>query len=72
MKRSESGMINKPITLTADKTISEALEIMSKYRISGIPLVMVFKKGKLIQKLLGGQSEKTFEQILQALQTPSA
>jgi thiol-disulfide isomerase/thioredoxin len=38
------------------------------YKISGIPLVMVFKKGKLIQKLLGGQSEKTFEQILKALQ----
>lgn len=39
VKRSESGMINKPITLTADKTISEALDIMAKYRISGIPIV---------------------------------
>lgn len=39
VKRSESGMINKPITLTADKTIREALELMGKYRISGIPIV---------------------------------
>ena len=39
VKRSESGMINKPITLTADKTISDALDIMAKYRISGIPIV---------------------------------
>jgi thiol-disulfide isomerase/thioredoxin len=41
------------------------------YKISGIPLVMVYKKGKLIQKLLGGQSENTFERILKALQTHS-
>jgi thiol-disulfide isomerase/thioredoxin len=41
------------------------------YKISGIPLVMVFKEGKLIQKLIGGQSENTIEQILKALQTPS-
>lgn len=39
VKRSESGMINKPITLTENKTIREALEIMGKYRISGIPIV---------------------------------
>lgn len=39
VKRSESGMINKPITLTADKTIRDALELMGKYRISGIPIV---------------------------------
>ncbi len=39
VKRSESGMIRDPITLTADKTIGEALELMKKYRISGIPVV---------------------------------
>lgn len=41
------------------------------YKISGIPMVMVYKKGKLIQKLIGGQSEKTFEKALKALQTHS-
>ena len=39
VKRSESGMIVKPITLTADKTVQDALEIMDKYSISGIPIV---------------------------------
>jgi IMP dehydrogenase len=39
VKRSESGMIRDPITLTADKTIGDALEIMRKYSISGIPIV---------------------------------
>jgi len=39
VKRSESGMIVKPITLSSDKTIREALEVMLKYSISGIPIV---------------------------------
>ncbi|MEW6195909.1 MAG: IMP dehydrogenase [Bacteroidota bacterium] len=46
VKRSESGMIVKPITLTPDRTIYEAEEIMSKYHISGIPIVD--GSGKLI------------------------
>ena len=39
VKRSESGMIRNPVTLTSDKTIGDALELMKKYRISGIPVV---------------------------------
>ncbi|RMH83825.1 MAG: IMP dehydrogenase [Calditrichaeota bacterium] len=39
VKRSESGMIVDPITLTADRPIREALEMMRRYRISGIPIV---------------------------------
>jgi len=39
VKRSESGMIQNPVTLLPDKTIGEALDIMKKYRISGIPVV---------------------------------
>ncbi len=39
VKRSESGMIVKPITLTPDRTVLEAEELMSKYHISGIPIV---------------------------------
>ncbi len=45
VKRSESGMIMNPITLTGDKTIREARETMAKYRISGLPVV---ENGKLI------------------------
>lgn len=39
VKRSESGMIRNPITLTPNKTIGDALELMKKYRISGIPII---------------------------------
>ncbi|MBD3384955.1 IMP dehydrogenase [candidate division KSB1 bacterium] len=39
VKRSESGMIMNPITLPPDRKLSEALELMARYRISGIPIV---------------------------------
>lgn len=38
VKKSESGMIVDPITITPDVTIAEVLKIMAKYRISGIPV----------------------------------
>lgn len=45
VKKSESGMILDPITILPDAPISEALSLMQRYRISGIP---VTKRGKLI------------------------
>ncbi|HNW59205.1 MAG TPA: IMP dehydrogenase [bacterium] len=39
VKRSEAGMIMNPITLAPDRKLSEALELMQRYRISGIPIV---------------------------------
>lgn len=39
VKRSESGMIKDPITLFPHQTVAEALELMQKYRISGIPII---------------------------------
>ena len=38
VKRSESGMIVEPVTLTPDHTVAEALELMERYRISGVPI----------------------------------
>jgi IMP dehydrogenase len=38
VKRSESGMITDPITLQSDKTVGDALDLMSEYHISGIPI----------------------------------
>ena len=38
VKRSESGMIVDPVTISPDITIRQALEIMNKYRISGLPV----------------------------------
>lgn len=46
VKRSESGMIVDPLTLPPESYIYQALELMKKYRISGVPIV----KGK---KLVG-------------------
>jgi IMP dehydrogenase len=45
VKKSESGMIVDPITILQDAPISEALAMMKKYKISGVP---VTEKRKLI------------------------
>ncbi|NOK61160.1 MAG: IMP dehydrogenase [Chloroflexi bacterium AL-W] len=39
VKRSESGMIIDPITMDDDKNVGDALDLMSEYRISGIPII---------------------------------
>jgi IMP dehydrogenase len=49
VKRSESGMIVNPITLSPTHRISEALALMSKYRISGVPITDDgSKEGRLV------------------------
>ena len=45
VKKSESGMIIDPITIEPDQKISEVLEIMKRYKISGVPVV---KEGNLV------------------------
>lgn len=45
VKKSESGMIVDPITMHPDQKIADALQVMNKYRISGVP---VTKDGKLV------------------------
>ena len=45
VKKSESGMIVDPITMDPDQKIYEALALMKKYRISGVPIT---KNGKLV------------------------
>jgi len=45
VKKSESGMIVDPITIEPDRKIYEVLEIMERYRISGVPVV---KEGNLV------------------------
>jgi IMP dehydrogenase len=46
VKRSESGMIVDPVTCRPEQRISEALEVMARYKISGVPVVD--EKGKLV------------------------
>src|SRR3982750_3979879 len=38
VKRSESGMIVDPVTIEPERPISDALELMKRYRISGVPV----------------------------------
>ncbi|MCI0486530.1 MAG: IMP dehydrogenase [Blastocatellia bacterium] len=39
VKRSESGMIVDPVTMTPDRPISQAVEVMERYHISGVPII---------------------------------
>ncbi|MDQ1855934.1 IMP dehydrogenase [Chryseobacterium sp. WLY505] len=39
VKRSENGMISDPVTLSKDHTLGEAKDLMSRYKISGLPVV---------------------------------
>ncbi len=45
VKRSESGMIVDPVTISPDRKIADALELMKRFRISGVP---VTRDGKLV------------------------
>lgn len=46
VKRSESGMIQDPVTLGAEATLADALKIMKEYKIGGIPIIA--KDNKLL------------------------
>jgi IMP dehydrogenase len=46
VKRSESGMIVEPVTLPPDARVSDALELMARYHISGVPITD--ERGRLV------------------------
>ncbi len=46
VKRSEAGMITEPVTLPPDALVRDALELMARYRISGVPIADA--AGKLV------------------------
>jgi IMP dehydrogenase len=46
VKRFESGMVVNPITMSPDQTLAEALDLMARHRISGIPVTE--KDGRLV------------------------
>ena len=48
VKRSENGVIIDPFYLTPDNTIEDAEELMSRYRISGVPIVESLESRKLV------------------------
>jgi IMP dehydrogenase len=68
VKRSESGMITNPITISPDAKVSEALALMEKYRISGVPVT----KGKELVGILTNRDlrfETNFERAVKDLMT---
>ncbi len=50
VKKFESGMVVNPVTIRPDQTLAEALDLMKRYRISGIPVV---EGGDTAGKLVG-------------------
>ncbi len=48
VKRSENGVITDPFSLTPDHTLADADQLMAKFRISGVPITVDGKNGKLV------------------------
>src|ERR1700745_1833118 len=46
VNQSESGMIDDPVTMSPDAKVSDALEVMRKYKISGVPITQT--DGRLV------------------------
>jgi len=68
VKRSESGMIVDPVTISPDITLRQALEIMTKYRISGLPVT----RGTRLTGILTNRDlrfEKNHEQLVSSVMT---
>lgn len=68
VKKYESGMIQDPITLSPDHYVGEALEMMAKYSISGIPIT---SQGKLVGILTNRdlRFESNFNQPIKNIMT---
>jgi IMP dehydrogenase len=68
VKRSEHGVITDPIFLGPENTINEALELMERYRISGVPIT---ERGKLVGILTNRdlRFETNFEQPIKNVMT---
>jgi len=68
VKRSESGMIVDPVTISPDITLRQALEIMTKYRISGLPVT----RGTRLTGILTNRDlrfEKDHSQLVSSVMT---
>ncbi len=68
VKRSESGMIVDPVTISPDITLRQALEIMNKYKISGLPVT----RGARLTGILTNRDlrfEKNHAQLVSSVMT---
>lgn len=60
VKRSESGMISNPVTFSPDQLVSEAIEVMRRYSISGLPIT---KKNGLLVGILTNRDLRFIERF---------
>ena len=68
VKRSESGMIVDPVTISPELSVRDAMDIMSKYRVSGLPVT----RGTLLVGILTNRDlrfEKNLDQPVSAVMT---
>src|SRR5580692_1029262 len=68
VKRSESGMIVDPVTIAPELTVREAMDIMTKYRVSGLPVT----RGPRLVGILTNRDlrfEKNLDQPVSAVMT---
>jgi IMP dehydrogenase len=68
VKRSESGMIVDPVTISPEQSIYDALAVMERYSISGVPVT----KGKKLVGILTNRDlrfEKNFDQKIEDVMT---
>ena len=68
VKRSESGMIVDPVTISPELTVREAMDIMTKYRVSGLPVT----RDALLVGILTNRDlrfEKNLDQPVSAVMT---
>ena len=68
VKRSESGMIVDPVTISPELSVRDALDIMSKYRVSGLPVT----RGTLLVGILTNRDlrfEKNLDQPVSKVMT---
>ncbi len=72
VKRSQSGMISDPITLPPDATLQQAEDIMSTYKISGVPIVDHDKKlvGILTNRDIRFVEPSDYDQPISKFMTP--
>jgi IMP dehydrogenase len=68
VKRQENGVITDPFSLSPQNTIQDALDLMSKYRISGVPIT---EKGKLVGIITNRDIvfEKNYEKPIKEVMT---
>jgi IMP dehydrogenase len=67
VKRSEAGMIDDPVTLPPDARVADALELMERYRISGVPIV---DDGERLVGILTNRDLRFEEDISQPVSKP--